>query len=108
MPLLRSRPQVDGKATAHVGERFTCRMGVADPAYLRRELEGWSLRPCSEAPSTENHNETHFDFRLRGGGPTGLRLEHALEVVEVRHFAVNRLLDLALHELHSPRDLGLQ
>jgi uncharacterized protein len=40
IPLLRDRPQVDGRATAYVCERFTCKLPITDPAGLRRELEG--------------------------------------------------------------------
>jgi uncharacterized protein YyaL (SSP411 family) len=39
IPLLRDRPQLDGRATAYVCERFTCKLPVTDPADLRRELE---------------------------------------------------------------------
>jgi uncharacterized protein YyaL (SSP411 family) len=40
IPLLRDRPQVDGKATAYVCERFTCKLPVTDPEALVEQLEG--------------------------------------------------------------------
>jgi uncharacterized protein YyaL (SSP411 family) len=36
--LLQDRPQVDGKATAFVCERFVCQFPVTDPAALARQL----------------------------------------------------------------------
>jgi uncharacterized protein YyaL (SSP411 family) len=40
IPLLRDRPQTEGKATAYVCERFTCNLPVTDPGDLRRQLNG--------------------------------------------------------------------
>jgi uncharacterized protein YyaL (SSP411 family) len=40
IPLLRDRPQKDGKATAYVCERFTCKLPVTDPVLLREQLGG--------------------------------------------------------------------
>ncbi len=39
IPLLRDRPQVDGKATAYVCERFACKLPVTEPDDLRRQLD---------------------------------------------------------------------
>ncbi len=39
IPLLRDRPQMDGKATAYVCERFACKLPVTDPADLRSQLD---------------------------------------------------------------------
>jgi uncharacterized protein len=39
IPLLRDRPQEDGKATAYVCERFTCKLPVTAPGELRQQLE---------------------------------------------------------------------
>ena len=36
--LLRDRPQVDGRATAYVCERFVCQRPTTDPGELRRQL----------------------------------------------------------------------
>jgi uncharacterized protein YyaL (SSP411 family) len=38
VPLLRDRPQVDGRATAYVCRRFACRLPVTRPADLAAEL----------------------------------------------------------------------
>jgi uncharacterized protein YyaL (SSP411 family) len=38
VPLLRDRPQVDGRATAYVCRRFACRLPVTRPADLADEL----------------------------------------------------------------------
>jgi uncharacterized protein len=40
VPLLAGRGAVEGRATAYVCSRFTCRRPVTDPATLRRELDG--------------------------------------------------------------------
>ena len=40
IPLLRDRPQKDGKATAYVCERFTCKLPVTAPEDLRLQLDG--------------------------------------------------------------------
>jgi uncharacterized protein YyaL (SSP411 family) len=39
VPLLRDRPQLDGKATAYVCEHFVCQRPVNDPAALAEQLE---------------------------------------------------------------------
>jgi uncharacterized protein YyaL (SSP411 family) len=39
VPLLRDRPQLDGKATAYVCEHFVCQRPVTDPAALAEQLE---------------------------------------------------------------------
>jgi uncharacterized protein YyaL (SSP411 family) len=39
IPLLDGRPQVDGRATAYVCERFACRAPVTDPRALAAELD---------------------------------------------------------------------
>jgi hypothetical protein len=39
IPLLRDRPQKDGKATAYVCERFTCKLPVTEPKDLRAQLD---------------------------------------------------------------------
>ena len=39
VPLLRDRPQIDGKATAYVCERFACKLPVTEPDALRRLLD---------------------------------------------------------------------
>jgi uncharacterized protein YyaL (SSP411 family) len=38
IPLLRDRPQEDGKATAYICERFTCKLPVTEPGALRGQL----------------------------------------------------------------------
>jgi uncharacterized protein YyaL (SSP411 family) len=38
--LLLERPQIDGRPTAYVCERFTCKLPVTEPAALARQLEG--------------------------------------------------------------------
>jgi uncharacterized protein len=38
IPLLQDRATIDGRATAYVCERFTCRLPVTDPAALEAEL----------------------------------------------------------------------
>jgi hypothetical protein len=38
VPLLRDRVARDGRATAYVCERFTCKLPVTDPASLREQL----------------------------------------------------------------------
>ncbi len=38
VPLLRDRVARDGRATAYVCERFTCKLPVTDPAALREQL----------------------------------------------------------------------
>ena len=40
VPLLRDRDARDGRATAYVCERFTCRLPVTDAASLREQLGG--------------------------------------------------------------------
>jgi uncharacterized protein YyaL (SSP411 family) len=40
VPLLRDRRQVDGRPTAFVCERFTCRLPVTDPKALAAQLDG--------------------------------------------------------------------
>jgi len=40
IPLLRDRPQVDGRATAFVCERFACKLPVTEPEALARLLGG--------------------------------------------------------------------
>ncbi len=40
VPLLRDRVARDGRATAYVCERFTCKLPVTDPASLREQLGG--------------------------------------------------------------------
>jgi uncharacterized protein len=39
IPLLADRPALDGRATAYVCQRFTCRSPVTSPAALRAELD---------------------------------------------------------------------
>ena len=39
IPLLRDRPQKDGKATAYVCERFACKLPVTAPDELRGLLD---------------------------------------------------------------------
>jgi uncharacterized protein YyaL (SSP411 family) len=38
--LLDDRPQVDGRPTAYVCQRFLCRTPLTDPAALATELQG--------------------------------------------------------------------
>jgi uncharacterized protein YyaL (SSP411 family) len=40
IPLLRDRPQINGKATAYVCENFTCRQPTTEPADLKTQLAG--------------------------------------------------------------------
>ena len=40
VPLLRDRFVRDGRATAYVCERFTCKLPVTDPVSLREQLGG--------------------------------------------------------------------
>lgn len=39
LPLLRDRPQVDGKGTAYVCRRFVCQAPVTEPGALERQLK---------------------------------------------------------------------
>jgi hypothetical protein len=39
VPLLRDRTAIDGRPTAYVCERFTCKLPVTDTAALREQLE---------------------------------------------------------------------
>jgi uncharacterized protein YyaL (SSP411 family) len=39
IPLLRDRPQIDGKTTAYVCQRFACKLPVTERAQLEQQLD---------------------------------------------------------------------
>jgi uncharacterized protein len=53
IPLLADRPALDGRATAYVCQRFTCRSPVTSPAALRAELDPQDATDASPRGSTD-------------------------------------------------------